>query len=811
MSTLRSVFRRLAADPGYALAFVVTLGLGIGATTAIFSGIEGILIRPLPYPHADRIVYVEQPMLRRGGANANFSFVEVQDYRQQASSIEELVEYGDWQFNVVGQGEPMLAYGGLVTSNYFKVLNIRAAQGRTLVADDDRAGAAPVAVLTHEFWRDRFGSDPGAVGRVIELSGIATTVVGVLEPGSHYAGSERAELYANYPTNAHYMSASMQEERSHRMTDVYALLRPGVAKERAEIEMQAVLDRLRATHPSDYPETAGIAMRLTPWRDVLVRDARPTFLILMGAVALVLIVACANVGNLTLARLVRRERELAVRAALGASPGRLRRELLAEHLLLAGAGSLVGIVIAAVAMNQLVSYAARMTLRSEEIRLNPVVLAFALGTGAAIAVLLAWAPRLPGLTGAAGTLASASTGSRLTGGRGQRRAQRLLVAGQVAVSFVVLVGAALLARSLMNLQRVETGLRADSVVALRTPNFTRATPVRNRAMFDELTTRLQSFAGVQAVAVASNVPFGISSVSTWQLRVEGRSPETLEAPFQMLPSVVSPSYFDALGIAVLRGRAFDATDHATADRAVVLNEALAALAFGEGNPIGRRVQWSFDGTTWPGWRTVVGVARNARELGPHKPPIPTVYESSLQANPGPGVLIRTAGDPGPAAREAARLVHEMDPKRPVTDVRMLDSARDEHVAPSRLNASLFAALAIVAVSIAAVGLAGVLAFAVSERTREFGIRMALGAEPGAIRRGVIGEGLSMAALGLAVGLAAALALTRFVEGILFDVAPTHPPTLLAGAVLVIGLAVTAAWLPARRATMVPPTEALRAE
>jgi putative ABC transport system permease protein len=373
------------------------------------------------------------------------------------------------------------------------------------------------------------------------------------------------------------------------------------------------------------------------------------------------------------------------------------------------------------------------------------------------------------------------------------------------------VGAGLLARSLMSLQRIQPGFTTASVVTLKAPNTTRQTPERNRQIFDELTERLSAYPGVEAVTVASTAPFDRQTVYAWRVRVEGASPELREAPLQMLANIVSPSYFSALDMQITRGRPFTSDDTATADRAIVINESLATMLFGSDTALGRRMQWSYDGTSWTGWRTVVGVAADVRELGPQTPPMATVYESSVQAAPGPAVIIRTAGVPDDAAREAARLVHEMDAKRPVTEVRTLDTALSDLIAPSRLNAALFGVFATLALSIAIVGLAGVLAFAVSERTREFGIRMALGAEPGRILRGVVGEGLTLAAFGLAGGAIAALALARLVEGILFGGRSTDVPTFaLASVVLAVASAV-AAWVPARRATRVHPSVALRSE
>jgi predicted permease len=809
-STIRGAARALAQHPGHASAFVLTLGLGIGATTAIFSAVEGILIRPLPYPHADRIVYAEQPLSRSGGNNARFSFVEVADYRTQTSTIEEMVEYGDWQFNVVGLGEPRLAYGGLVTSNYFKVLAIRPHIGRTLNADDDGRAAAPVAVLTYEFWQRVAGGDPGVLGRTIELSNVAATIVGVLEPGSHYAGSERAELYANYPTNAHYMSASMQEERSHRMTDVYALVKPGVDLEAARRDVEAVSRRLHAAHPKDYPDGRGFTIALTPWRDVLVQEARPTLLILMGAVALVLVVACANVGNLTLARLIGRERELAVRAALGATPAQLRRELFAEHAVLAVAGAALGVTIAWAARGALSDYAARLTLRADALEINGLVLGFSLAVSLAAAVVFSWAPRLP-RAGAAGVSAAGAPAGRATAGRLERRAQRALVAAQIAISFVVLIGAGLLVRTFVNLQRVDPGFVTEDVLSVKAPNFTRFTPEQNRALFDDLAGKLQASPGVRAVATSSRAPFDAVTVFAMFLRTDAGRFSQPEPPTQLLPTVVSPSYFDALEIPIVGGRGFTAADTPSAPRVAVVNETMARLLFADANPIERRVQWSFDGTNWTPWRTIVGVAKDVRELGGGRAVLPTVYDPATQATAGPAVLVRMAAGAPSVARQAADLVHAIDPKRPVTDVTYLGAAAAERIAPSRLNATLFGGFAVLALGIAAIGIGGVLAFSVSERTREFGIRMALGSDPGRILRGVLTEGLVIAGIGLALGGAGALALARLLDGLLYDIGAADPGTFATMAAILGGVALAAAWLPARQATRVDPNVALRAD
>ena len=810
--TLRPALRLFRQDPGYAMAFIVTLGLGIGATTAIFSAVEGVLIRPLPYPHADRIVYMEQPV--RNGRQP-FSFVEVADYRAQSKTIDEFVEYGDWQFSVVGAGEPQLAYGGLVTANYFKVLAIRPLLGRTLAPEDDLPKAPPVVVLTYEFWRRAFGSNPAAVGSTLELSGIVTKVVGVLEPGSHYAGTQRAELYANYPTNQHYMSASMQNERSHRMTDVYALVKAGVPLDTARAEMTAIADRLHAEYPKDYPAADGFSVRLTPWRDVLVKNARPTLLILMGAVALVLFVACANVGNLTLARLIRRERELAVRMALGASPARLRAQLLAEHLVLALAGSALGLGLAWAALKALVDYTARLTLRADAVELNVVVLMFSLAIGVATAMLFAWAPRLPSSDASGTALTGATVGGRTTMNRRQRQVQRSLVAMQVAVSFVVLVGAGLLVRTFANLQGISPGFDVTQVLSLRAPNSTQRTVEQSRALFDDLLEKLRAYPGVVSVATTSRRPYEVGEVYPQFVKAEGTRLDGTTTPIQMFGVAVSSDYFATLRIPLVRGRTFGPEDTSRTTPVAVINQTMARAAFGDADPIGRQIDWNYMPAPWPATnpphpRTIVGIVHDVHEIGGSDSVLPTIYESSEQGRPGTAVLIRTTGDPTTLGRDTAKLIHDFDPKRPVTDVRTLESAAASQIAPSRLNATLFSGFALLALSIAAVGIGAVLAFSVTQRTREFGIRMALGSGRGQILTGVLGEGLTIAGFGLAGGALTAVLLARLLDGLLFEVGALDVSTFAGVGLLLAAVAAAASWMPARRATRVDPNVALRA-
>jgi predicted permease len=811
--SLRPALRLFRQDRSYAIAFIVTLGLGIGATTAIFSAVNGVLIRSLPYPHADRIAYMEQDTRGHEGRTV-FSFVDIGDYRLQSKTVDEFVEYGDWQFTLVGPGEPQLVYGGLVSANYFKVLAIRPLLGRTLAPDDNKRLAPPVAVLTYELWRAAFGGDTAIVGTTIELSDVPTTIVGVLEPGSHYAGTKRAQLYANYTTNAHYMGAAMQNQRTHRMTDVYALVKPGVSLEAARAELEGIAARLKADYPNAYPE--GYSVTLTPWKDVLVRNARPTLLILMGAVALVLLVACANVGNLTLARLVRRERELAVRAALGASHADLRSQLLSEHLVLALAGSMLGLGVASAALTMLVKYTARLTLRADAVTLDSTVLIFSLGVGLAAAILFAWAPRLPGGDSASAALSGAG---RTTLSRGQRQTRRALVALQVGVSFVVLVGAGLLVRTFENLQDIAPGFDATRVLSLHapldvpltaTPAQIRAAAEKNRAMFKDLVERLRSDPGVVSVATSSRAPYDVEPIYPFYIKAERSALDGTTAPVQMLPLTVSTDYFSTLKITLVRGRVFGSEDRPGTIPVAVVNQEMARAAFGDKNPIGRHIESSMMAGQWMAAREIVGVVRDIRETGGAGGVLPTIYVPSTQADPGPVLLIRTSGDPTVIARDAAQLIHAMDPKRPITDVRTLESAAAEQIAPSRLNAALFSGFALLALSIAAVGIGALLAFSVTQRTREFGIRMALGSQRSQILGVVLREGLAISGVGLAIGACAAALLTRLLQMMLYEVAAIDPLTFVLVGALLLTITTVAAWIPAHRATRLDLLAVLRA-
>jgi putative ABC transport system permease protein len=527
INDIRIALRNLIRVPGFAVAFVLTLGFGIGANTAIFSVINGVLLRPLPYPEADRIMHLRQPQLAAGVEDSSFSFPEVAHYRSAANAMDQFVEFGDWTFNVLGRGEPHRATGGLVTANFFPMLGAQPLLGRMLVPADEAKGAPPVAVLTHGYWQRMFGSDPGVVGQMLDLTVKQALIVGVLKPGSHYATQRKQDFYANYAANDHYMSSSMQNEWPHRMTTVYARLAPAATAASAQAELRQISAALHQDHPEAYPKSRGFDILVVPWKDELTAKAKPTLIILLVTTIFVLVIACANVANLTLTRLVQREREMGIRAALGAPAAMLRRQLLAENLVLSVLGGALGLALAVAGLNLLIAYTSRFTSRTGEIALDARVLVFTLVVATAMAMLFAWAPRLTFMTDPVRAMAGGA-GGRSTGSTGRRRALRLLVVSQLAASFMLLVGAGLLMRSLLQLYA---------------PDFAAQSRDRRMQFSREVLERVKAEGSVRNAAMASAAPLAGSFAQQREFRIDGADADAIAAGPKTITRVVSSSYF----------------------------------------------------------------------------------------------------------------------------------------------------------------------------------------------------------------------------------------------------------------------------
>jgi putative ABC transport system permease protein len=811
LNEARFAWRSLIRAPGYAAAFVLTLGLGIGANTAIFSVVRGIWLRPLPHADGDRLVYLRHSALATGESNVYFSVPEIADIRTQAKSFKGVVEFSSMTFTVQGLGEPRRVQAGVVTGDYFEVMGLRPILGRAIASSDNGPRAAPVTVLTESFWRRSLGADPTVLGRKLRMNERSVEIVGVLEPAPPYP--ERTDIYVNMVASPHHLGASMTQDRIHRMTEVFARLAPGATAGQAGVEVDELWRRLQAQYPDAYDATQKYAVSVTPLRTQLAARASTTVVLLLAVTGLVLIIACANVANLTLARVMRRQGELATRVALGASAWQVRRLLLVESLIPSLLGALLGCAIADASVGLLAAYAARYSARAYEIEVDGVVLSVALLLGLLAGVFFALVPRLP----SASTAASWVVGARVAGGASGRRIQRLLVVSQVAVCCVLLVGAGLLLRTLQKVQAAEGGVELKEVLAMEIPGIQRSTA--ERANYKQtILERVRALPGVRSAAFGSRVPFGEvptgpgSNFARIPFEVEGQPPAA-GAP---LPRgdyrFVSPAYFETVGLSLLSGRLFDDSDRKASPPVVIVNRALARRLFGNRDAVGHRLAWrdpqlaKFAGVSGE-WRTIVGVVSDSKDYGVTAATPQVVYQAATTET---ALLVRTA-TPASLVNDLIRIVRQVEPDQPIERVATLAERREERTGPERLNATLLAGFGLLALVISAVGVAGVLAFGVSQRFHELGIRAALGADPGRLMRMVVVEGGTLTLLGLVIGGAGAAAGSQLLSGLLFGVAATDALTFTGVAVVMMAVAVTASLAPAWRASSVDPARALRAD
>ena len=809
---LRYALRSLSRAPGFAVAVVLTLGLGIGANTAIFSVVRGVLLKPLPHRDGEALVYLRQSVSGPGGENVLFSVPEINDFRGGAKAFQGIAEYSQMTYTLLGESDAVRVNVGLVTGNYFQVMGLSTVIGRPLNDRDDGTGVPPVMVLTHEYWMNRFGGDPGVIGRVVKLDGRPVEIVGVVQPAPYFPN--RMDALMNMVISEHHTSAMMVQGRTHRMTEMIARLGPGKTIDDARTEVASIRSRVQADHPDAYDKNSNYRVTVYPFQEVLGERARLTLWLLMGAAAFVMIISAANVANLTLMRGVRREHELVVRAALGAGVSRLRKLLLVENLLLATAGALLGMVIAVLGMRLLVSLAERYSPRAGEIQLDGMVLAFTLALTLGVALLLSFVASLP-REGVIGRLISSGT-HRSSGNVKKQRLQRGLVVAQVAVSVVLLAGAGLLTRTMLRLSEVNTGLTTENVLTMEVPLLV---PGRSDAAAKELYERMRlemaALGGVREVGVGSSMPLRAS-----QFQLDVKADGYTLAPGEAQPRAefrnVSPEYFSASGIPMLKGRPFMTTDTDKSQRVVIINKTLADKLFPDRDPVGQRIAWTGDVLRFIGvsgdWRTVVGVVGDTKDGGLDAEPRGVVFHPFTQEQAwAGGLVIRAAADPSGLIPAATRLVRSIVPTDPIENVLTISQIKDQSVAPRRLNAALVSSFGILAVIIAAVGIAGVLAFSVSARTNEIGIRMSLGADSGRVQRMVLMEGGMLLVTGLVLGIVGAALGSRLIQGLLFGVAPHDPVTLGVVAVLMIGVGVAACWVPAVRAASIDPAITMRVQ
>jgi putative ABC transport system permease protein len=802
---LKYAVRGLGKRPGFAIVVLLTLGLGIGASTAIFSIVDGILLRPLPFADPDRLVVANETTTN--GSRMTLAWPNYVDLRDRATSFEPMACHQQNAFTLLGDGKPRRVNGRLVCSGFFEVLGVQPQAGRTFRAEDDRVGATPVAIVSDRFWKQDLGADPAVLGRTIRMSEKTFTIVGVLPAGFRFSRPE--DFYA--PVGLTITNTSGWLDRgNHFGLFAIARLKPGVELSQAEAEVKRVADDLARAYPNT---NAGNGAELELLRDRFVDQVKSTLVALMGAVGFLLLLTCVNVANLLVARGAARQHELAIRTALGGSRWRLVRQLLAESTLLSLAGGVLGIFIATWLVQTLVLLAPEGTPRIENVRMNWTSLTFALTAAVACGLIFGTFPALhaSGIRGQH-LLARAS---RTSAAVSPRRARRGLMIVEVALALILLAGCGLMARTMLRLNNVDTGFRADHLLTGRVMLSGDAwnSEARRLAFYDDVLARAKAVPGVRDAALTLSLPIdGSNWGSIFTVRDKPVPPRAELPSAAFVP--VSPGYFSTMEMRLLKGRAFDDRDGPQGARVIIVNELLARQLWPGEDPIGKQLKqgWPETPETDAPWRTVVGVVADVKLEGVDRP---TPMQAYLPLRQTPvrsiAIVARTAMEPTGAAAPLEAAVLASDKDLPLTRVLPMTQLMRDAVARQRFSTVILALFSAVAILLAAVGLYGVVSHSVTERTREIGVRMALGAERGQVLRLFVRHGLATAAAGTVIGLGGALALSRWLESLLFEVKPSDPLTFVAVAVLLLAVAMVACYLPARRAARIDPLLALRTE
>ena len=813
LSELKVAGRSLARVPGLAITVIVTLALGVGANAAIFSVVRGVLLRPLVNRDENRLIYIRQSAPGIGADNTTFSVPELQDLRDRVKTITAFGDFSTINFTMIGLGEPRVIRAGVVGGSYFEVMGLRPVIGRLLDASDDGQNAQGAAVLTHRFWPTALNSDSAILGRTVRLGARSATIVGVLEPSVPYPAE--TELIANVVTSPHHLSATMVTGREHRMTELFGRLAPGADLEGARAELRAVHADIIRENPGTYSKQSNFSINAVRLRDQITSRARSVLLVLLAASGLVFIVACSNVANLILARTVRREGELAVRAALGASPRALRRTLLAESVLLCGTGAALGVLSAQPMVSVLARYASRFSIRALDLTVDSSILWVGAGLAVAAAVLLAYVPRLPSPDTSHG--ASVATGSVRITGRTTGRL-RLFAVTQIAASFMLLAGAGMLVKTLLALQAAESGFDTRNVLALDVPIMGAGrTPDQTLAFYRDILQRIHALPGVNRVAIGAAVPWrdvgnagpGFQFTAEGYVRADGE-----EDPRAQLRTV-SSGFFATLGVPIVAGRDFNEADRRGAEPVVIVSESVARRMFPNQevvnhhvmftDPVGKFINLS------PEPRRIVGVVRDIDDQNVVPEPTFTIYSAFDQAIGGGRLFVHAGVDPYSLVQPITRLIRDMSADQPIERPAVLEDVRAEVLAPNRLNALVFGGFAAVAMAIAVVGVAGVLAFSVSGRTREFAIRLAVGSPPRHVLTGVLAEGAVIGIIGVVAGAAGGFILARIAAAFIEGTQVPDAIPVAAAALILLAAAVAASLLPAARAARVDVMDALRAD
>jgi predicted permease len=813
----RYALRTLWKNRGFAAVSIVTLALGIGANAAVFTLVRGVLFKPLVNRDQDRLIYIRQSAPGTRDENTTFSVPEIQDLRAVVKSLSAFGDFSTIGFTVIGLGEPREVRAGVVGGSYFEVMGLHPVLGRLIGPQDDGPNAAGVVVLTYRFWSNTLKRDPSVIGKTVRLGGFgdrSATIIGVLEPCVPYP--QDTEIIANVVTSPHHLSATMVTGRVHRMTELFGRLAPEATLDQARAELRSVYAAMKKDHPDAYSKQADFQISAKLLRDQITSSARTVLLVLLAASALVFVIACSNVANLILARTVRREGELAVRTALGATRGALRRMLLAESLLLCGAGAALGVLSARPLLAVLARYASRFSVRALDLTVDSSLLWVGAGLAIVAAVILAFVPRLPSAD-ASGGLHPSSGSVRMTS---TSRRQRIFVVTQIAGSFVLLAGASMLITTLMALQRTQTGMDTRHVLAINVPVMSQG-KTRQRVVdfYREVMRRVEALPGVNKTAFGMIAPWRDAGFGPrLQFSADGYVPAPGEDNPRAQFRTISPGFFAALGVPIIAGRDFNELNGQSKEPVAIISETLAQRMFPNQDPINRHIYFTDPvlkvtrGLTAGPPQRIIGVAADIDDEHPVPEPTLTIYNPFEQGPFYRGRLfIHTGADPYSLVAPVTRIIREMSADQPIERAATLEDTRAEVLTPDRLNSLVFGVFAAVALAIAVVGVAGVLAFSVSARTREFGIRLALGSQPQHLLRGVIAEGAVMAAAGIVAGVAFGFVMARLARSYFADVRMPGVLPVVASAFVLMTVAVVASMLPAARAARVDVIQALRSE
>jgi len=819
---LKVAFHSLMRSKGLATIVILTLALGIGANAAIFTLVRGVLLKPLVNRDENRLIYIRQSAHGLGDDNVTFSVPEIKDIEGGVHSVSEFGDFSEMGFTMIGLGEPRGVRGGVVSGNYFEVMGLRPVLGRLIGPEDDGQNAAGVIVLTYRFWSSVYKKDPNVIGKTVRVSSLgdrSATVIGVLEPSVPYPAD--TEIIGNMVTSPHHLSATMVTGRVHRMTELFGKLAPGATLDQARAELSTVYATMQKDHQDAYPDRDGFRIESRMLRDEITSGARTVLLVLLAASGLVFIIACSNVANLILARTVRREGELSIRAALGASTGALRRMLLAESLLLCGAGAIIALIIAQPLVSILARYASRFSVRALDLTVDFSMLWVGAALAIVAAVILAYVPRLPSANAANGmNLASGSV--RITSSTGRR--QRIFAVTQIAASFVLLAGASMLITTLIALQKTQTGVDTRRVLVVDVPALYNGKSIEQVLDFyKETIRRIDALPGVTDTAVASIAPWRDADTFGPGLQFSGDGHVHDKDDPRAMMRTISPGFFKSLGVPLLEGRDFNSQDDQTQEPVAVVSQSLASRMFPAGDAVGHHVYWTdpvlefLPGTDaekarFKGPHRIIGIVADVDDLHIVPTPTSTIYGSFADGGMfGGHLFIHTTGNPYALVTPVTKIVRDMSADEPAEHAATLEDIRAKVLAPDRLNSLVFGVFAAVALLIAVVGVAGVLAFSVSARTREFGIRLALGAQPENLLRRVVTEGVVMAGIGVVAGAVFGLIVARVAGSYFGDLKMPGAWPVIVSAIVLLGAAVVASMLPAARAARVDVIQALHSE